>query len=116
MVREVRGRGCLLGIDDVDPLDGESMLDPALGVARTFDTEALRRGLIVYSTQPAVDGFACDRVLLAPRLVCTDQELDEVVARVAATVAAVEVEVEVKSKQTRERLPTARAMDQHSLA
>ena len=34
LVREVRGRGFLLGVDYVDPRDGESFLDPGLGVAR----------------------------------------------------------------------------------
>lgn len=48
----MRGRGFLLGVEYVDPADGESFLDASLGVARKIDMEALRRGLIVYSTQP----------------------------------------------------------------
>ena len=52
MVREVRGRGFLLGIDYVDPRDGESFLPEELAVARRIDNAALARGLIVYSTQP----------------------------------------------------------------
>jgi len=93
MVREVRGRGFLLGIDYVDPRDGESMLDPALGVARMIDDEALARGLIVYSTQPTADGFACDQTLIAPTFVSTEEDLAELVERMAATVRAVEARV-----------------------
>ena len=61
LVREVRGHGFLLGIDYVDPRDGRSFLDPALGVARSIDHEALQRGLLVYSTQPTADGYAGTR-------------------------------------------------------
>ncbi len=90
MVREVRGRGFLLGIDYVDPADGESFLDPALGVARRIDEEALRRGLLVYSTQPTADGYAGDQTLLTPAFVSSEDELALIVERMAETVADVE--------------------------
>jgi adenosylmethionine-8-amino-7-oxononanoate aminotransferase len=90
IVAEVRGRGFLLGVDYADPSDGRSFLDPALGVARRIDTEALRRGLIVYSTQPTADGWAGDQTLIAPAFTSSDEELALVVERMAATVAAVE--------------------------
>ena len=93
LVAEVRGRGFLLGVDYGDPRDPRSFLDPALGVARRIDTEALARGLIVYSTQPTADGWAGDQTLLAPAFVSTDEELAEIVARLAATVAAVEQQI-----------------------
>jgi adenosylmethionine-8-amino-7-oxononanoate aminotransferase len=93
LVREVRGRGFLLGIDYVDPRDGESLLDPALGVARRIDLEALRRGMIVYSTQPTADGFAGDQTLLAPAFISSDEELALIVERMSETVLAIEREV-----------------------
>ena len=93
LVGEVRGRGFLLGVDYVDPRDGESLLPVELGVARRIDEEALARGLCVYSTQPTADGYAGDQTLLAPAFVASDDELDEMVARLAATVTAVEAQV-----------------------
>ena len=90
LVREVRGRGFLLGVDYVDPRDGESFLDPGLGVARAIDTTALEHGLLVYSTQPTADGYTGDQTLLAPAFTSTDAELDEMVERMAAVVRAVE--------------------------
>jgi adenosylmethionine-8-amino-7-oxononanoate aminotransferase len=93
LVREVRGRGFLLGIDYVDPRDGQSFLDPALSVARRIDVEALRRELIVYSTQPTADGYAGDQTLLAPAFTSTEEELEFVVERTAATVRAIERDV-----------------------
>lgn len=93
LVREVRGRGFLLGIDYVDPRDGESFLDAELRVARRIDTEALERGLLVYSTQPTSDGYTGDQTLLAPAFTSTDAELAEMVERMAAVVLAVERQV-----------------------
>jgi adenosylmethionine-8-amino-7-oxononanoate aminotransferase len=93
LVAEVRGRGFLLGIDYADPRDGRSFLPPELGVARRIDLEALRRGLLVYSTQPTADGYAGDQTLLAPAFTSTDDELGLIVERMAETVRAVEAEV-----------------------
>ncbi|MDX1885719.1 aspartate aminotransferase family protein [Mycolicibacterium sp. 120270] len=96
LVREVRGRGFLLGVSYVDPVDGASLLDPALAVARRIDNEALRRLLLVYSTQPTNDGFAGDQTLLAPAFVATDSDLDALVDRFAATVKTVESQVKAQ--------------------
>jgi adenosylmethionine-8-amino-7-oxononanoate aminotransferase len=96
LVREVRGRGFLLGVSYVDPADGTSLLDPALQVARRIDNEALRRLLLVYSTQPTNDGFAGDQTLLAPAFVATDRDLEELVGRFAATVKTVEAHVKAQ--------------------
>jgi len=93
MVKEVRGRGFLLGISYVDPDDGESFLDPELGVARQIDVEARDRQLLLYSTQPTRDGFAGDQTLIAPAFVASDADLDEMVRRVSDTVHAVEERV-----------------------
>ncbi len=90
LVREVRGRGFLLGIDYVDPRDGESLLDPDLDVARRIDLEALGQGLLVYSTQPTSDGYAGDQTLLAPAFTSSEAELGEMVERTARVVATVE--------------------------
>jgi cytochrome P450 len=90
----------MLGVDYADPSDARSFLDPALGVARRIDMEALRRGLIVYSTQPTADGWAGDQTLIAPAFTSSEEELALVVERMAATVEAVE-------RELREAMPTA---------
>ncbi len=69
IVREVRGRGFLLGVELVDPRDGESFLPVDLDVASLVDDTALENGLLVTSTHPQVDGFAGDQTLLAPAYV-----------------------------------------------
>jgi adenosylmethionine-8-amino-7-oxononanoate aminotransferase len=102
MVREVRGRGFLLGVDYVDPRDGESFLPEELGVARRIDETALELGLTVYSTQPTADGYSGDQSLLAPAFVMSEQELDLVVERMAAAVTAVEEQVKTELAARRE--------------
>lgn len=96
LVGEVRGCGFLLGIDYVDPRDRRSFLPPELAVARRIDAESLRRGLVVYSTQPTADGYAGDQTLLAPAFTSTSEELALVVERLADAVRAVEREVKVE--------------------
>jgi adenosylmethionine-8-amino-7-oxononanoate aminotransferase len=92
-VREVRGRGFLLGVEFVDPRDGESMLPDELDAAALVDQTAFEHGLLVTSTHATGDGYAGDQTLLAPAFVASDDELGEMVERFAATVAAVEREL-----------------------
>lgn len=94
LVREVRGRGYLLGVSFVDPRDGESLLPLDLRVGGRIDAAAFDRGLIVLSTQPTRDGFAGDQTLFAPAFTATDEELAEMVARFSDVVRQVADDVE----------------------
>jgi adenosylmethionine-8-amino-7-oxononanoate aminotransferase len=90
IVREVRGRGFLLGVELVDPRDGTSFLPDDLDVASLVDDTAFEHGLLVTSTHSQADGFAGDQVLLAPAFTSTDAELAEMIERLAATIEDVE--------------------------
>jgi adenosylmethionine-8-amino-7-oxononanoate aminotransferase len=90
IVREVRGRGFLLGVELVDPRDGESFLPVELDVASLIDDTALEHELLVTSTHPQADGYAGDQTLLAPAYVSTDEELAEIVGRFRGTIGSVE--------------------------
>jgi adenosylmethionine-8-amino-7-oxononanoate aminotransferase len=96
MVGEVRGRGFLLGVELLDPRDGESFLPHELDVATLVDDIAFELGILVSSTHSTPDGYAGDEVLLAPAYTSTDEELDEMVQRFKATIDAVEKAVEKK--------------------
>jgi adenosylmethionine-8-amino-7-oxononanoate aminotransferase len=90
MVKEVRGHGFLLGVEYVDPRDGQSFLPSELGVAARIDDVALgEHGLVILSTQPTGDGYAGDQSLFAPPFTTTDDELAEMVERFAAAVGKV---------------------------
>jgi adenosylmethionine-8-amino-7-oxononanoate aminotransferase len=94
LVGEVRGHGYLLGVDYVDPRDGQSFLPPELRVAAGIDEEAFERGLIILSTQPTRDGMASDQSLFAPPFTSSDAELAEMVSRFADTVRHVAAKTE----------------------
>jgi adenosylmethionine-8-amino-7-oxononanoate aminotransferase len=90
IVREVRGKGFLLGVELVDPRDGESFLPVELDVASLVDDTAFARGLLVTSTHPQADGFAGDQTLIAPAFVSSDADLAEMVDRFKTTIETVE--------------------------
>jgi adenosylmethionine-8-amino-7-oxononanoate aminotransferase len=80
----------LLGVEFVDPRDGESLLPDELDAGALVDQRAFEHGLLVTSTHSTADGFTGDQTLLAPAFIATDEELAEMVERFAATVADVE--------------------------
>lgn len=99
IVREVRGRGFLLGIDLVDPRDGESILPDDLAASEIVDAAALRHGLLTTSTHSNADGFAGDQTLLAPAYVATDEELSLLVERFAEALADAEEEIKAALRE-----------------
>src|SRR5688500_14211187 len=93
IVREVRGRGFLLGVELVDPRDGESFLPVELDVASLVDDTAFEHGLLVTSTHPQAVGFAGDQTLIAPAFVSSDAELAEIIERFTTTISDVELTI-----------------------
>jgi adenosylmethionine-8-amino-7-oxononanoate aminotransferase len=94
MVREVRGRGFLIGVELVDPRDGESLLPDDLDAADLVERTAMERGLLVLSTHSTADGYTGDQIILAPAFTSTDDELAEMVHRFAAVLGEVEQTVQ----------------------
>lgn len=90
LVGEVRGRGFLLGLELVDPRDRRSILPDELHVADLVDDTAFEHRLLVTSSHPNRDGYASDQTLLAPAYTSTDEELSEMVNRLAATLREVD--------------------------
>jgi adenosylmethionine-8-amino-7-oxononanoate aminotransferase len=100
IVREVRGRGFLLGIDLVDPGDGESILPDELRAHEIVDDAALRHGVMVTSTHSNPDGYAGDQTTIAPAYVAGDEELAMLVERVAAALMDAEREIKQALAET----------------
>jgi adenosylmethionine-8-amino-7-oxononanoate aminotransferase len=94
MVREVRGRGFLLGVELADPRDGHSLLPAGIDAAELVDQTCAEHGLLVTSSHSSPDGMVGDQVLLAPAFTSTDAELAEMVERFAGALAEVEQRVE----------------------
>ena len=96
VVREVRGRGFLLGVELVDPRDGGSFLPVDIHADEMVDQTAFEHGVLVTSTHPQADGFAGDQVLLAPAYVSTDDELAEMIERFSAAMNDVDRKVKAE--------------------
>jgi adenosylmethionine-8-amino-7-oxononanoate aminotransferase len=83
IVREVRGRGFLVGIE----------LDPAAtapGAEQAIVEAGLRQDLLLAATDTVADGFVGDQVVLAPSFTAGEEELDLIVARTAAALTDLE--------------------------
>jgi len=93
IVREVRGRGFLLGVELVDPRDGESLLPTELHAAELVDQLAYEHGVLVTSSHSTPDGYTGDQTLLAPAYTSTDEELAQMIERFASALADVEQNV-----------------------
>jgi adenosylmethionine-8-amino-7-oxononanoate aminotransferase len=96
IVGEVRGRGYLLGVELVDPRDGESFLPHELNVAELVDDVAFEHDVLVTSSHSTLDGYSGDQTALAPAYTATDAELAEMCRRFAETLEDVELRVKGK--------------------
>jgi adenosylmethionine-8-amino-7-oxononanoate aminotransferase len=85
MVRDVRGRGFLLGVELVDQRDGRSFLPDELQAGLRVEDHAIEHGLLVGSTHSTADGYAGDEILLAPAFTSTDEELAMMMERFSET-------------------------------
>jgi adenosylmethionine-8-amino-7-oxononanoate aminotransferase len=79
-VGDVRGRGLLLGVELVADAAARRPFPRAEKRAETVAACAFAQGLIVYPSAGCATGMEGDVVMLAPPLVVTDDELDEMVA------------------------------------
>jgi adenosylmethionine-8-amino-7-oxononanoate aminotransferase len=89
LVGEVRGRGFLIGIELVDPRDGDSPLPRELDALSLVFRTAIDHGLLVAPAHAGADGNGRDHVLLAPAYTAGDDELTEMTDRVASAIADV---------------------------
>ena len=88
-VGDIRGRGFFWGIELVADRASKAPFDPALKVNAAIKKDAMSRGLLCYPFGGTVDGRRGDHVLLAPPFIATRQDLQEIAARLAASIDAV---------------------------
>jgi adenosylmethionine-8-amino-7-oxononanoate aminotransferase len=87
-VGDVRGRGYLWGLEFVaDPVTAAPP-EPALDITAQVVAAAAASRLIVYPARFCVDGTRGDAILIGPPLTATDEELDELLTRLRATLDA----------------------------
>ena len=88
-VGDIRGRGFFWGIELVADRASKAPFDPALKINAAIKKEAMARGLLCYPFGGTVDGRQGDHVLLAPPFIATRQALQDIAARLAASIDAV---------------------------
>ena len=88
-VGDIRGRGFFWGIELVADRASKVPFDPALKVNAALKKDAMARGLLCYPFGGTVDGRLGDHVLLAPPFIATRHDLQEIAARLAASIDAV---------------------------
>jgi adenosylmethionine-8-amino-7-oxononanoate aminotransferase len=84
----VRGIGLLNAVEFVADRRSKQPFARADGVTERVTGAAFERGLTVYPCPSAVDGHVGDAVILGPPLSVTEDDLDQMVDRLVASVLA----------------------------
>jgi len=87
-VGDLRGRGLFRVFELVAARATKTPFDPALKLHARIRREAMARGLMVYPMGGTIDGLRGDHVLLAPPFITSDDDLDRIVERLQAALAA----------------------------
>jgi len=87
-VGDIRGRGLFWGVELVADRASKAPFDPALALHAAVKREGMARGLMVYPMGGTIDGRLGDHILLAPPFIVEEEQLDEIVDRLAAAIDA----------------------------
>ncbi len=87
-IGDIRGRGLFRGVELVEDRETKAPFDPSRKVAATIKKAAFEAGLICYPMAGTIDGARGDHVLLAPPFIISDDQIGELVDKLAIGVAA----------------------------
>lgn len=87
-VGDIRGRGLFMGVELVADRETKKTFDPEKTIHARVKREAMARGLMCYPMGGTIDGRHGDHVLLAPPFIISDDELDQLVERLASAIDA----------------------------
>jgi len=85
-VGAIRGRGLLAGIELVDDASTKTPFPRAVHFAESLTRAALDQGLVVWPNIGHANGTDGDLVMLAPPYTVSDDEIDQIVARLGAAI------------------------------
>ena len=92
-VGDVRGMGIFAGVEFVKEKDSKKPFPAEIGFSRRVLERCIENSLLVYPGTATVDGFLGDHIQVAPPLVVTREEIDEIVAILDASIDEAEGEV-----------------------
>ena len=87
-VGDIRGRGLFRGLEIVRDRYSREPFDPNLGINKKIKRRAFEAGLICYPMGGTIDGQRGDHVLLAPPFIISDEQVDELVDKLATAIDA----------------------------
>ena len=77
-VGDVRGKGLMVGFEFVADMKTKAPFPPGLAVSQVFNRLTFERGLVTYPCAGTVRGVAGDTILMAPPLITTRSQVDEI--------------------------------------
>jgi adenosylmethionine-8-amino-7-oxononanoate aminotransferase len=95
-IGDVRGRGLMFGFEFVKDRATRDPFAPGLKVSSLLEKAALRHGLVTYPCTGTVAGGPGDMVLMAPPMVITKDEMDNVLGILDLAIGEVEETLEVR--------------------
>ena len=87
-IGDIRGRGLLMALELVSDRESKAPFPSAAGLAGKVKSAAFEAGLICYPMSGTIDGKSGDHVMLAPPFIINDDQIGELVAKLAAAIRA----------------------------
>ncbi len=115
-IGDIRGRGLFMALELVADRATKEPFDPGWRLYARVKAEAMARGLMVYPMGGTIDGRRGDHVLLAPPFIVTDNDLDEIVGRLAGAIEAALASAREARGTTRVPEPASAPADEGSVA
>lgn len=91
-VGDIRGRGMFRGLELVADRETKAPFDPNLRLHARVKAAAMDIGLLVYPAGGTIDGRSGDHILLAPPYIVSEEQIDEIVARLGVAIDAATAE------------------------
>ena len=88
IIGEVRGRGLLTALEFVEDRESRKPFAGTLQINSKVTAAAFAEGLIIYPRKP-INGLVGDHVLIAPPLIVTSEQVDEILNRLDRALAKV---------------------------
>ncbi len=92
-IGDVRGRGMMVGFEFVTDKKTKEPFPPQKEISRVFSEITFERGLVTYPCAGTVRGVAGDTILMAPPLITTKAQIDEIMAILHDSMRAFEAKV-----------------------
>jgi adenosylmethionine-8-amino-7-oxononanoate aminotransferase len=77
-VGDVRGKGMMVGFEFVTDKETKAPFPPEKEMSRVFSELTFERGLVTYPCAGTVRGVAGDTIMMAPPLITTKEQIDEI--------------------------------------